>query len=113
MSSFTPAWVRRIGLHDAIGYSPFGIGNVTRLIPSSTDQIPSGPVEVETPPLTNGYDVLGQLTPLILKHQGTGSIGAVSLKEGELNQAIAVGNYTIDGPRRSPRRPRAQRQPTR
>ncbi len=84
-----------IGQHDAIGYSPFGIDNVTRLMPSSPSQVPSGPIEVETLPLTKGYDVLGQLTPLILQYQGTGSIGAVSLKDGELNQTIAVGKYSI------------------
>ena len=84
-----------IGQHDAIGYSPFGIDNETRLMPTFTSSAASGPVEAQNLPLTKGYDVLGQLAPLILKHQGTGSIGAVVLNPGELNQAIAVGNYTM------------------
>ena len=84
-----------IGQHDAIGYSPFGIDNETRLMPTIAGAVPSGPVEVQNLPLTRGYDLLGQLAPLILKHQGTGSIGAVVVNPGELNQAIAVGNYTI------------------
>jgi hypothetical protein len=84
-----------IGQHDAIGYSPFGIDDVTRLMPSSTGQVTSGQLEVETLPLAHGYDVLQQLSPLILKHQGTGSIGAVVLKDGELNEPIVVGEYTL------------------
>jgi beta-galactosidase GanA len=84
-----------IGQHDAIGYSPFGIDNVTRLLPASTGPAPSGPVEAQGLPLAKGYDILGQLAPLILKHQGMGSIGAVLLNPGELNQTIAVGNYNV------------------
>ena len=39
--------------------------------------------------------MLGQLAPLILKHQATGSIGAVVLNPGQLSQSLSVGNYTI------------------
>jgi len=84
-----------IGQHDAIGYSPFGIDEVTRIMPASTGPASSGPVEVQNLPLAKGYDVLGQLAPLILKHQGTRSIGSVVLNAGELNQALAVGDYII------------------
>lgn len=84
-----------IGQHDAIGYSPFGIDSETRLAPTSSGSAPSGPVEAQDLPIAKGYEVLGQLAPLILKHQGTGSIGAVALNPGELNQAMALGNYTI------------------
>ncbi|MBB5066282.1 DUF5597 domain-containing protein [Granulicella mallensis] len=89
-----------IGQHDAIGYSPFGIDNVARLLapspsPAASNQMPTSLVDVQNLPLTKGYDVLGQLAPLILKHQGTGSIGAVVLNVGQLSQSIAVGNYTI------------------
>ena len=84
-----------IGQHDAIGYSPFGIDNETRLMPSSSGTVQSGPVDAQSLPLAKGYDVLGQLAPLILKHQGTGSIGAVLLNPGDLNQAITVGTYTV------------------
>ena len=84
-----------IGQHDAIGYSPFGIDDETRLTPTSTGPAPSATGEPRNLPLEKGYDVLGQLAPLILKLQGTGSIGSVMLTPGELNQTIAVGNYTI------------------
>jgi Domain of unknown function (DUF5597)/Beta-galactosidase len=89
-----------IGQHDAIGYSPFGIENVSRLLtpsssPAASNQMPMASLDVQSLPLAKGYDVLGQLAPLILKHQGTGSIGAVSLNPGQLNQSIAVGNYVV------------------
>jgi hypothetical protein len=84
-----------IGQHDAIGYSPFGIDNAARLMPASTGPAQNGPVDVQSLPLAKGYAVLGQLAPLILKYQGTGSIGAVVLNADQLNQSIAVGNYTI------------------
>ena len=84
-----------IGQHDAIGYSPFGIDNVARLMTPSVGAATSSSVEFQNLPLAKGYDVLGQLAPLILKHQGSGSIGAVMLNPGQLNQSIAVGDYTI------------------
>jgi len=89
-----------IGQHDAIGYSPFGIDNVARLLtpsssPAASAQAPTPPVDIQNLPLTKGYEVLGQLAPLILKHQGTGSIGAVVLNPGQLNQSVTVGNYTV------------------
>jgi len=84
-----------IGQHDAIGYSPFGIDNVARLLTTSVNPGLPGPIDVQDLPLSKGYDVLGQLAPLILKHQGTGSIGAVVLNPGQLNQSISVGNYII------------------
>ncbi len=84
-----------IGQQDSIGYSPFGIDNLTRLMPSSAPQKTGEPIDIDTLPLTQGYNVLRQLTPLILKSQGMGSIGAVLLKEGELNQTIDVGHYSV------------------
>ena len=89
-----------VGQHDAIGYSPFGIDNISRLLtpsssPAASNQMPMTSLDVQSLPLARGYDVLGQLAPLILKHQGTGSIGAVSLNPGQLNQSIAVGNYVV------------------
>ena len=84
-----------IGQHDAIGYSPFGIDSVSRLMAASADPEQGGSVDVQSLPLAKGYDVLGQLAPLILKHQGTGSIGAVVLNAGELNRSLNVGQYSV------------------
>jgi hypothetical protein len=84
-----------IGEQDAIGYSPFGIDNAARMQPASTGPASGAPVEVQNLPLAKGYEVLGQLAPLILKYQGTGSIGGVVLNAEQLNQSIVVANYTI------------------
>jgi hypothetical protein len=88
-----------IGQQDSIGYSPFGIDDLTRLVPPPAVLAPGspapGPVDVQGLPLAKGYDVLAQLTPLILQHQGTGSIGAVVLNPGDLSQTISVGEYTL------------------
>jgi hypothetical protein len=84
-----------IGQHDSIGYSPFGIDSMTRLMPTAPPQTPGTPIDVDALPLTQGYEVLRELTPLILKSQGTGSIGAVVLKDSDLNQTIDVGHYAV------------------
>jgi hypothetical protein len=67
------------GRHDAIGYSPFGIDSMVGK--DHPDQF--------------GYDLLSQLAPLILKHQGNGTMSAVLLGPNDPPQKIAVGNYTL------------------
>jgi hypothetical protein len=42
-----------------------------------------------------GYDLLSQLAPLILKHQGNGTMSAVLMGPNDPPQKIAVGNYTL------------------
>jgi hypothetical protein len=67
------------GRHDALGFSPFGIDSmVGKDLP---DQF--------------GYDLLSQLAPLILKHQGNGTMSAVLMGPNDPPQKIAVGNYTL------------------
>jgi hypothetical protein len=70
------------GHHDAIGFSPFGIDRVDRLGSS--------------PDLTGIYDILSQLSPLILEHQGDGTMSAVMLGPNDPPQKIKVGNYTLE-----------------
>jgi hypothetical protein len=67
------------GRHDAIGYSPFGIDSMVGK--DHPDQF--------------GYDLLSQLAPLILKHQGNGTMSAVLLGPNDPPQKVAVGNYTL------------------
>ena len=83
-----------IGQHDAIGYSPFGIDTVSRFSPNNSRAV-SGAVDIKDLPLTQGYDVLGQLSPLILQHQGTGTIGAAVLGPGQLSQSLDISGYTV------------------
>jgi len=72
------------GRHDAIGFSPFGI-----------DSMVGNNIDVF------GYDLLSQLAPLILQHQGNGTMSAVLLGPNDPPQKIQVGNYTLEaGPAR-------------
>ena len=51
-----------VGAHDAIGFSPFAIESATGAGDSA---------------LTRSYDLLAQLTPLVLAHQGRGTMAGV------------------------------------
>ena len=84
-----------IGQEDAIGYSPFGIDNMGRLLGADTRPVAAGPPDARSLPLTKGYAVLEQLAPLILQNQGTKNIGAVVLDANTRGRSIQVGNFTV------------------
>ena len=70
------------GRHDAIGYSRM-----------------SGGVERSTTPdndLIGSYDLITQLAPLIVEHQGNGTMSAVLLGPNDPPQKVQVGNYTLE-----------------
>ena len=46
--------------------------------------------------LISGYDLATQLTPLILEHQGDGTMTAVLMQPKDPPQKIPLGNYTLD-----------------
>jgi hypothetical protein len=69
------------GRHDAIGFSPFGIDRPDRL--------------GNFPDLTGVYDVLSRAAPLILAHQGNGTMTAVMLGPKDPPQKVQLGNYTL------------------
>jgi beta-galactosidase GanA len=72
-----------IGQHDAIGFSPFSIDSLD---------------EETTNAVTASYDLLNQLAPLILEHQGKGAMAGL-LPEGaeqRLPQQLKLGNYTMN-----------------
>jgi hypothetical protein len=70
------------GRHDAICYSRMS-GGVDRLETPDKDLIGS-------------YDLIAQLTPLILEHQGNGTMSAVLLGPNDPPQKVQVGNYTLE-----------------
>jgi len=74
------------GRYDAIAFSPFGIDS---LVGSDPDVV--------------GYDMLSQLAPLILAHQGNGTMSAVLLDPKDPIQKVQVGDYTLEV---APTRPR-------
>lgn len=76
-----------IGRYDAMGYSPFSIENIEA--PGSER-------------LRNAYDVLRQLTPLILENQGRGRIVGLQPRvafDGSVTDAperVTLGRYTFE-----------------
>jgi beta-galactosidase GanA len=64
---------------DAIGYSPFGVDRST-----GADSA-----------LGRAYDVMSQVAPLILEHQGNGTMNAVLLDGSAASQTIRLGNYNL------------------
>jgi len=89
-----------IGQQRAIGYSPFGIDNVARLMGFGPDGAqPTGsqpPPDLEAMPFSVAYKTLGQLAPSILEHQAKGTIAAASLNRQNPDQQIQLGGYTLN-----------------
>ena len=68
-----------VGKFNTIGFSPFGIdGN--RPIPTD---------------LAATYEMLNDLAPMITAHQGTDTITAVRMVQGEPPKQVKLGNYTL------------------
>jgi hypothetical protein len=70
-----------IGQLKSMGYSPFGIE--TR--EPATDK----------GPMAKAYNILGQLSPLILEAQTKGTIAAVTLNKKDSVQTLTLGNYKL------------------
>jgi hypothetical protein len=67
-----------VARHNAMGYNPFSIESMET---PATNQF------------SRGYDVLHQLTPLILAHQGTGTMAGFLLDGPAQTATIALGDY--------------------
>ncbi len=73
-----------VGQCNAMGYSPFGI----------EDEF-SKP-RINNLSLAKCYETLSQLTPLILKNQGMGTMAGVVLDETNQTQQIQLGSFTLN-----------------
>ena len=73
-----------IGQHDAMGVSPFGI----------EDEFPKS--RTNDLSLAKSYEVLSQIAPLILEHQGNGTMAGIVLDETNRIQKIQLGNFTLN-----------------
>jgi hypothetical protein len=71
-----------IGMHNAIGYSPFGI----------EDRV-NDPVNG---PLPKTYEILQQLAPEILAAQAKNSIAGIWLNQAKQKKIIELGGYSLD-----------------
>jgi hypothetical protein len=69
-----------IGQHDAIGFSPFGIDSIA---------------EPENSPISKSYEILSQLTPLILEKQGKEMMAGVVLSEQNQTGQVRLGQYIL------------------
>lgn len=69
-----------LGRHNAMGYNPFSIESVE---------------DPQNSQFTKGYEVLHQLTPLILHHQGKGTMTAALLDSAAQTAEITMGDYIL------------------
>jgi Domain of unknown function (DUF5597) len=70
-----------IGEHDAIGVSPFGVDSLAA---------------AEGAPLARSYNLLGQLAPLILAHQGKGEMAGFVLSQEHPLTTRRLGGYELE-----------------
>jgi beta-galactosidase GanA len=80
-----------VGQHAALGFSPFAIDGTKE--PGSES------------PLARSYDVLAQLTPLILENEPKGGVAGVLLEELTPAQTVRLDGYTLHVSGGGPRRP--------
>jgi hypothetical protein len=84
-----------VGQHSALGYSPFGVNNLSRFSEGRPEGNAPEPVALENLPLARAYATLAQMSPLILDAQAKGAIGAAWLNARQPRQDIQVGNYVV------------------
>ena len=70
--------IMAVGKYNTIGFSPFGIDG-------------GRPMPAE---LGAAYHMLSQMSPMILAHQGTGTMTAVRMVQGEPPKKVSLGDYT-------------------
>jgi beta-galactosidase GanA len=70
-----------VARHNAMGYAPFSIESL------DADRMQH---------VTGAYDVLRQLTPLILEHQGRGTMGGVLLDDPNEKSQLQLGDFVFN-----------------
>jgi beta-galactosidase GanA len=68
------------GQHDAMGFCPFSIESFG---------------DADNAPLGKAYDILSQLTPIIMENQGKGTMAGVSLDKENRKQHVELGDYML------------------
>ena len=85
-----------IGAHSAMGYSPFGVDNLGRLVALRPEAGQAAPPDLENLPLPRGYGLLRQLAPAILQCQAAGSISGVILNTEHQTEDVPLGGYLVN-----------------
>lgn len=93
-----------IGAHASLGYSPFGIDNTSRLLTLRPPPGTAAPTDLAALPLTRGYALLRDLSPLILEHQAQGTVGAAWLSKAKPTGKVELGGYRLSFELRKNRR---------
>jgi hypothetical protein len=70
-----------VGQHDAIGLCPFSIESTS---------------DPANDPLARSYDLLAQLTPLILENQGMAMMAGVLLDKDNPTRQVPLGDYALN-----------------
>jgi beta-galactosidase GanA len=73
-----------VGQFDALGVSPFGIEDEYSAHPS------------DSPSVAQAYQLLSDLTPLILQNEGRGTMAGVWLDQSHPTQKVSLGGYTLN-----------------
>jgi len=86
-----------IGQHAAIGYSPFGIDDTSRLVAlrPGPDTGAAPPATLGNQPLPRAYALLAEMAPAILDAQARGTIAAAWLNKEMPAQDITLADYTV------------------
>jgi len=71
--------IMAVGKYHTIGFSPFGIDG-GRPMPAD---------------LAAAYQMISQMAPMILAHQGTDTVTAVRMVQGDPPKQVKLGNYTL------------------
>jgi hypothetical protein len=74
-----PNVVMAVGKYNTIGFSPFGVDG-------------NRPIAQD---LADAYRMIEQMSPVIVAHQGTDSIAAQRLSNGEAPETVKLGNYNL------------------
>jgi hypothetical protein len=80
-----------IGSYNAIGVSPFGIDRLGKM--SFGPEQPKGPKETS---LSKSYNIINQLSPLILEKQKTGEIAGFVLDEKNTSVTYDMNGYKVE-----------------
>ena len=91
-----------IGQDDAMGYSPFGIDSMRSFSPiaprTATGNSPSGIVSSRATgnSLGSSYSILMQMAPIILQHEGDGTMTGFVLDQDHPSETITMNGYKLD-----------------
>ena len=83
-----------VGAYNLIGFSPFGIDRPVFPQPAAPSASPFPPTPATG--LANNYEVMAQIAPLVLAHQGKDSITGFALDKDHPSFTTTLGGITVE-----------------